>query len=970
MDRIKINCLCLILLFCLVPVESALPQIRSGMAFLKIPPGSSIQTVRGGFSALIDGSTAQFANPGTIGFYRQWQLSTNFTHWIADVHQASLNYGFGLQTPWSRNTKVGLALLYQGVPEFDSSNLNATAASASEVIAALGIGQPLSLISSNISLGINLKYFRSDLAQYSAAAWIFDFGVLGHTPKFRTGLPVLEYTYLSAGLALTQFGNPMSYDQLKTPLPLTWRAGLALYLGTHRGIKIQLMSDFYKIKDEADAVSFGTEISFSNLLALNAGFAPNDLVAPFFLGAKLNLNDFQFSKFQWLPGRNQALELDLVSLHENDFFGRTYHGGIIWGPNGPRNFSLIRPARNDTVRTTPVVLRWETTTDPDLYDDLKYTVVVDADSGKIADLIDSFEQNRFVFWTLILPNLNYQKVETTNADSLEMTGLTGGRHYWTVFASDLDDHFVFARRGDSEISSFIIPTPNVKIKQIIFDYSPWITEDDYQGDLNILIENSGNVAVNDLQIQINDSLLQLVHTLPGFRKNQSTKNLILGEEKINQLAPGEMKVIKIPWRATGLGKHKIEARLNLSTAEQTEQGDVLAAHFYTIPKGKFTCPDTTDVLRTAEITFDMPVITEICFQPGSATILPEYLDHAVIDPPIRILSTRLKANPQFKIQLQGFADANSDENNVDLANQRANAVKEAMVQQGVPGTQIEILPGEILAQRRVPKDEHDARWVFEERRFVKISADKGRQVLFEPVRHNDPHNAVQPVQFENTVKSVLVLASQTILSENKKMNDSVSVRDSRSNNNSQPTLEWRFDEQNAKLWVGDLAKFSLAVVDSLGRRFRTPGKMTYLQENLKQKEHRLAFPLKFGQTEPLYPFFWERLFDQCRDILENQEMRFVFHGHACAIGPSEINDKLSRQRADFFEKQFRAYIKSQHPEYLQKISERLDPACGFGESNPLKLQKMESEPILVGDNENPLGRKLNRRIEITFYPKK
>jgi len=668
-----------------------------------------------------------------------------------------------------------------------------------------------------------------------------------------------------------------------------------------------------------------------------------------------------------------VLELDLVSLHENDFFGRTYHGGIIWGPNGPQNFNMISPSRNDTVRTSQVVLHWENTTDPDLYDEIKYTVVIDADSGKIKNLIDSFEQNRFVFWTLILPNLSYQKVETVTADSLELSGLNGGQYFWSVFASDLDDHFVFAKQRDSEISSFIIPTPNVKIKQIIFDYSPWITEDDYQGDLNILIENSGNVAANELQLQISDSLLQLIHTLPGFRKSHSTKKTILNDEKIKQLAPGEMKVIKVPWRTLGLGKHKIEARLSatgLPLPEQKAQSGVLNATFYTIPKGKFTCKDTSDVLRIAEITLDLPVITEICFQRGSAIIQPEYLSGPIPDPPIRILSTRLKANPQFKIQLQGFCDANSDENNVDLANQRANAVKAAMLQQGVAASQIEILPGEILARRRVPKDERDARWVFEERRFVKITTEKGGPILFEPIRHNDQQNAVRPVPFENNVKSVLALVSQTILGENKKMSDSVSVENSRSKTNTQAPLEWVFEEQKAELWVDDLAKFSLAVVDSLGRRFRTHGKMAYLRKNLNQNEHRLAFPLKFGQTEPLYQFFWERLFEQCRELLDNPEMHFVFQGHACAIGPSEINLKLSRQRADFFEKQFLAYIKNQHHAYLQKITDRLDSARGFGESVPLKLQKMEGEPVLVGDNENPLGRKLNRRIEISFYPKK
>jgi hypothetical protein len=237
------------------------------------------------------------------------------------------------------------------------------------------------------------------------------------------------------------------------------------------------------------------------------------------------------------------------------------------------------------------------------------------------------------------------------------------------------------------------------------------------------------------------------------------------------------------------------------------------------------------------------------------------------------------------------------------------------------------------------------------------------------VRHNDQQNATTPVLFENSVKSVLLVVSRTILCENKKMTDSVSVKHNRSNFNSQPRVEWVFDENKATAWAGDWAKFSLAVTDSLDRRFRTPGKMTYLRHNLKQKEHRLAFPLKFGQTEPMYQFYWDRLFEQCQEILENPEMRLTFQGHACAIGPAEVNLRLSQQRAELFKKQFLAYVKKQHPEAHQKLADRLDSAKGLGESQPLKMQKMEGTFVLVGDNNLPLGRKLNRRIEISFYPK-
>lgn len=971
MNRKKISCIYLILVFSILPSQFVFGQVRAGLGFLKIPPGSSVQTIGGGFSALFDGTTAQFANPGMIGFFPQWQISANYARWIADVNQASLTYGFGLRTPWSRRSKFALALLYQGVPNFDSSNLNAPAASANEFIAAFGLGQPLSIFSRNIAFGTNIKYFKSELGEYTANSLIFDFGVVGHSPKYRLGLPLFEYGYLSAGISMTQLGNSISYDRVGTPLPLTMRTGLAVYLGSHHGIKFQLMTDFYRIKDEDDAISVGTEISFHNLLALNLGYnSRDDLFSHFFVGAKINLNDYQFSGVQMLPGRNQALEFDMATLHEGEFFERTYHGGIHLGPNGPQKFDLLAPALNDTIRSRRAVLRWETTTDPNLYDDVKYTVIVDLDSVKIAQVIEEFENNHFTPWTVILPNLHFEKIETVAADSFELGELKGGQYYWAVFATDQDDHFVFAEKGNVPMSGFIVPVPDIKVKQIHFDYSPWITEDDYHGDLNILIENVGNVAANDFTLEVTDSLLNLVDFLPGFRRSQQHKKLLLSEEKIEKIEPGEVKIVKVPWRTTGLGKHKIQATALVyeQDSEEIIQSESLSAHFHTIPKGKFTCKDTSDVLRIAEVSIDMPIITEICFASGSAEIQSDYLNKSIYDPPITILTERLKANPGMKIQLQGFSDPNSGEKNVKLAEQRSAAVRQAMLQRGVNTEQIEIVPGEVLPRRRVPKNDLDAKWVFEERRFVKITTQKVNiPNLFKPVRHNDQQNATLPVRFENTIESVVELTAGTILCENKTMFDSVSVEDNRSYRNSR--IQWVFDEAKAGDWVGKMAKFSFAVIDSLGRRFQTPGKMTYLRHNLEQKEHRLAFPLKFGETEPMYQFYWDRLFDQCREILDNPGMRFAFQGHACAVGPSDVNLRLSKRRAKRFERRFIKYIKRRHAEFYQKFVNRLDSAKGFGEAQPLKMQQMDETPVLVGDNNSPMGRKLNRRIEIYFYPK-
>ena len=49
------------------------------------------------------------------------------------------------------------------------------------------------------------------------------------------------------------------------------------------------------------------------------------------------------------------------------------------------------------------------------------------------------------------------------------------------------------------------------------------------------------------------------------------------------------------------------------------------------------------------------------------------------------------------------------------------------------------------------------------------------------------------------------------------------------------------------------------------------------------------------------------------------------------------------------------------------MKERLDRALGYGEDKPLTIERLNGEQILIGDNDKALGRKLNRRLEISFH---
>jgi len=947
--------------------QPAYGQIRSGAAFLKMLPGARLQAMAASHTGGLDEAYALYANPGATGFLREWQWSATYTKWIADVYNASFLYGRNFRTPWSRKTCAALGILYYGVPGFDSSDRAAPNASANDVIASLSLGQPLT---TNIALGGDIKYLKSTLAQYNASAWVFDVGLLARTPRFSLGNPLFEYGILSAGIAVTQLGQDLKFDRVGTPLPRTWRAGAAFYAGTHNGFQLQMLADYHKVKDEEGGFGIGAELSWRQLFSLNGGYDFNsDLMSHVSLGACIRLDDISLSENYILPGRNNALQFDWATLDEGEFFSRTYRGSVKHFPIGPENFGFVEPAMDDSVTSASVVLRWEQTQDPDLYDDIRYTLLLDQDSTKLAQIISLYDNKDTDKFFSALSDSSFWLNEELQVDSFQVKNLTGRHYYWAVFASDLNRHIRFAEKGGRRIAHFYIPYPDIEIQDIEFEYSPWIAHDDYHGEFKISFTNKGDLAARDFSIALYDSTVGPYRSISGEDESEEPVARWLAERRIETLKPGETQTIQIPWHTSLLGPHQIVALADTrqKVIESDETNNEYREIFYTIPKGTFASDDTVTILAVSEVSIDMPIITEICFDPNSTAVKPEYLHKTIFDPPIATLAARLKENRHLKMSLKGFADPNSGETDIALANRRATAVRDSLIQFGVNADQIQILPGEVLPKTRVPTNPQDAKWIFEERRYVKITTDQaGEEVLFQPVLHTDKEEVSIPVRFRSQIKCTVPIDQGWVFCFDEDLRDSVSIRHSKHQLDVQGDIEWIPARSGVSPWLYKNIGYYVSLTDTLGRTFRTHERRTYLSQSVLEREHRLAFPLKFAQLEPLYNFYWSRIVDQIIKLQTDPNRRMRFTGHACAIGPEEINERLSKKRANRFHEEFINYVKKRHQEYFSQILERLNPPEGFGEYNPLSVERVNGERILIGDNTKPLGRKLNRRIELIF----
>jgi len=949
-----------LVLMLLVPSISN-SQIRSGFGYLKMVPGAREASTWGTSTGALDHTHSFYVNPGATGLVREWQCSATYTKWMSDLYNTSFLYGRKIRMPWSSQTRFMFGVNYLGIPEFNNLNQSSAAVSGSNLLATVGIGQPFRLASNTISLGANVKYFKNKLAGNSINSLIFDLGIIGRTKRFHFMSSILDYMIISAGVSATNLVGPIRISSVVTPYPRTLHTGIALNLGTHAGIQLNLAADYRKVRDENGFLSVGSEISWRQMFGVRMGYSFEDnLLGHFTFGASLRL-DSQTIRTK-LFGKNNAVRLDMATNQTNEYLNSPYHGTVTYQPLAPENFRLVSPAYNETINEERVTLNWDTTRDPDLYDDVMYLLVVDPDSFKLAELLTQIKRNSDDIF-LSLESNSFLEVQSLPRNHFQMDGLSGGDYFWMVMAYDIDRHVRLGEMDSQTIAKFHVSAPAPKILAMKFDYSRWITQDDYQGIIRLVVSNTGDRVANNFALTVYDSI-------PSPDSSPGQIGALISQKKVPTLQPGETTTVSLDWRTQAAGLHSMHAEISWPDKKEL----IVNRHseaFYTIPKGTFNTADTVVVQKQSRKIYDIPYVGKVFFDSNSVDIDENFTHDWHIEPPLAVFARRLKANPSVNVSLQGTIDANSNEQNIALANERASAVRIAMHKLGVPLKQMEVIPGVALPTRRLPRNKEDIRWILQERRRVEITIDPvSEKLIFQPVQLTHTQRDNIPIKFNTDIRSVIPYQQGALELMNGAITESSSISNSLRGTRLKESIDWHPDQADQKHiddWLEKDVEYSLSLTDTLDRSFQVRPKKTHLNLDLADLERKYYVPAKFGETEALYRFYWEKMVEVIPFLLEEPDTRMRFVGHGCATGPDQINNVLSKNRAKNFQKKFLKDVKSLYPDLYEDIKERIDNSEGFGESVPLEFKSKSGETQLLGDNKTPLGRVLNRRMMIHFY---
>ena len=961
----------LFLMFFLFTNQSGSAQIRAGASFLKMGVGVRVSSMGLTSAGEIRDNYAVFTNPGAAGFLREWHWSATYNKWIADVYHASFLFNKRIRMPWSNQTRFSIGAIYQGVPEFDSSDNATPAASANDLLFAISLGQPLSFISDNISFGTNVKYLKSKLDNFSASSLIVDFGILARTPRFNLKNSFLKHGVFTAGVSYTQFGQDLKFDKIDTPLPQTLRAGVAFYAGSHSGVQVQICGDYFSIKDEKGHYALGGAINFTNLFSVNFGYNfNNDLMDKFSIGGTFQLDDFSAPEKSFFPGRNKAARLEIATLNEGEFFSRSYQGGAHYLPNCPEAFDWQIPSMDDTIKTESVNFSWDKTRDPDIFDSVSYILLVSPGREYLRDLLElqSISQDNFINRVRQDDSLLLVCENNLKQTSYQMPTPAAGHYYWAVVAVDENFHTRTARKDNNEIAHFLVPATDIQIQDIEFKYSPWITQDDYHGELKIVIANNGDIAAKNFQLVCSDSVILIKHKLPSDSSVANSK--IIFSEIIDNLPAKSTRTISVSWHTPLLGAHAIVAcadKANILKEKDTDN-NLLRKTFSTIPKGFVQLPDTVTSLKERHNRLTMPLITRIFFNANSAQVEDDYLFTNDSDPYLAILAERLLDHPEMTINLQGVADPNSEKATKKLANLRAKAVKDSLVRVGLRENQINLLGGKVLAKRRIPSNPNDARMVFEDRRYVEIfTKEKNQPVLFAPIHHEFVEYSVEPIFTTAAVKLALPAMDAKIRLHDDDFSDSTKIVSNGDVLLIKEKSNWQLEDSAVKQLLNRDASYEFVMIDSEGRRFRTHAQTTHFNKASVEQHHRIVMPLQFAKVEPIFSFYWDICFKEVSQAVDQGGWRFRFTGHGCAIGSDAVNLRLSRQRVKNFDKKFRRFLDKNYQSSKTDFLSKLDKPQGYGEKMPLTFKYATGEIRLFGDNDKASGRILNRRIELELY---
>lgn len=215
--------------------------------FLKIGIGARAASMGGAFTALADDGTSLYWNPAGLCQVENTQVLATYNMHFQEINQGYLSLAF----PMLGGT-AGVAFSYVDMGRIEGRDEEGNPTGdfgASDMQVLVGYAGK---ISPRLMLGVSAEMLQQSIAEAKDSTFSGNFGVLFQVSDV-----------LSSGIAIQNIGLNLGED----PLPLTYRAGLALKLDS-----LTIAVDAVKAIDADTYFCAGLEWQIADILALRGGY--------------------------------------------------------------------------------------------------------------------------------------------------------------------------------------------------------------------------------------------------------------------------------------------------------------------------------------------------------------------------------------------------------------------------------------------------------------------------------------------------------------------------------------------------------------------------------------------------------------------------------------------------------------------------------------------------------------------------
>lgn len=294
----------LLIFFILYMAGSSRADTAVGPDFLLVEPDARTAAMGNAFTGIADDSNAVLFNPAGIPMIRNNIIS--FTHFasFADTNYEYMSFVYPYK-PWG----VGGSLLYDytmNFPEIDPSGREIGQVNNYDLLATLAAGY---MIMPGLSVGAEVKYYKSILLTYARDGFAFGFGALWK---------LMEEPDLYIGCAVQNLGGQTAYESVPDELPALMTVGLGLKHRFSEVINITADADISRILVNRyfPDIGAGAELGFYDIVFISAGFGLKQEGDTVSMGVGFRAMDsfrisYALQPFENL-GATQRLSLDMM----------------------------------------------------------------------------------------------------------------------------------------------------------------------------------------------------------------------------------------------------------------------------------------------------------------------------------------------------------------------------------------------------------------------------------------------------------------------------------------------------------------------------------------------------------------------------------------------------------------------------------------------------------------------------------